>query len=530
MKKSIKLFVAFLLIITAFAACNQVSKEKHDKFVFNGTIEGMSEGEVILNCSYGLDFKSQTAIIENGKFTFTGSLAEPTTLFLKLDGNRQIEFYAENTNMAIKLHKDSLYASAAKITGGQFQADANKLEKIKIDTRKKYDTDRISKESIDRNISNKRKAENYKLRVKCREEIALSKENFIKENPASSYSAVLLAKIVRTEKKYEVIEKALERLDPSLDNCPVVVHMRNRVTKMKSNEVSVGNLISAENVSYKMDETFGGKQHTGVVYLGIFENDNLCCLKDDGSVLITNSSGQKLNSFKTTLKWKPSSVAVDKANNIYVLCCKQREVTTKIRGKVYKKYFPDGVECCVYNQNGEEQNRFEVSGLLAASGARVVDNKLIISDSGSMIIGICDAKTGKLESKINEMRSCCGILDFSISDKNEILVANIGAFKVEAYDLTGKKQFSLGKRGKELNDFQGCCNPVSVAYLTNGAIVTVEKQPTRVKVFSKEGAKQIMGIEELVKGCLHIPMTVDSKDNLYLASAEKGLVKCVSAM
>ena len=68
---------------------------------------------------------------------------------------------------------------------------------------------------------------------------------------------------------------------------------------------------------------------------------------------------------------------------------------------------------------------------------------------------------------------------------------------------------------------------MSVAYLSNSAIVTVEKDPTRVKVFSKEGAKQIEGIQELVEGCTYIPMTADSKDNLYLASPDKGMIKCV---
>ena len=92
---------------------------------------------------------------------------------------------------------------------------------------------------------------------------------------------------------------------------------------------------------------------------------------------------------------------------------------------------------------------------------------------------------------------------------------------------TGKNILAFGKRGKELNDFHGCCNPVSVANLSTGAIVTVEKDPTRIKVYSKDGAKQIAGIEELVKGCSYIPMTVDGKDNLYLASPKKGIIKCV---
>jgi len=41
------------------------------------------------------------------------------------------------------------------------------------------------------------------------------------------------------------------------------------------------------------------------------------------------------------------------------------------------------------------------------------------------------------------------------------------------------------------------------------------------------GVTQIAGIEKLEKGCSYIPMIVDAKDNLYLASGEKGMVKCV---
>lgn len=64
--------------------------------------------------------------------------------------------------------------------------------------------------------------------------------------------------------------------------------------------------------------------------------------------------------------------------------------------------------------------------------------------------------------------------------------------------------------------------------MSGGAIVTVEKSPTRIKIYSKQGAKQIQGIQELVKGCSYIPMTVDNKDNLYLASPKKGIVKCIA--
>ncbi|MCX6865532.1 MAG: hypothetical protein NTV46_04820 [Verrucomicrobia bacterium] len=69
-----------------------------------------------------------------------------------------------------------------------------------------------------------------------------------------------------------------------------------------------------------------------------------------------------------------------------------------------------------------------------------------------------------------------------------------------------------------------------MACLADGSIVTVEKSPTRVKIYDKEGKteKPVTGLGELVEGCSTIPIAVDSMGALYLASATKNcIVKCV---
>ena len=60
--------------------------------------------------------------------------------------------------------------------------------------------------------------------------------------------------------------------------------------------------------------------------------------------------------------------------------------------------------------------------------------------------------------------------------------------------------------------------------------MTVEKSPTRVKIYDKDGKSQkpVDGLAELVKGCSVIPVAVDSKGAVYLASRKKScVVKCV---
>ena len=187
---------------------------------------------------------------------------------------------------------------------------------------------------------------------------------------------------------------------------------------------------------------------------------------------------------------------------------------------------PSGVQCQVYTPQGELLREFKLSANLTASGARILEDQLLVADHRNRIIAMYDIKTGEAESRIANLRACCSILDFDVNDKNEVLVANIGAFRVQGFDLSGKTIISFGQRGNGLDEFHGCCNPVSVAYLSSGGIVTVEKDPTRIKVYSRDGARAIEGIMELVEGCSYIPMIVDSNDNVYLASAQQGIVKC----
>jgi hypothetical protein len=126
-------------------------------------------------------------------------------------------------------------------------------------------------------------------------------------------------------------------------------------------------------------------------------------------------------------------------------------------------------------------------------------------------------------------RLCCGIFDFYPARAGAVVAANLGAFKVQTF--TGaKKTAEFGQRGDKPEDFTGCCNPVNVATLADGTIVTVEKSPTRVKTFDKENktARRIAGLSELVKGCSTIPVAVDSANVIYLLSDTKNcVVKCV---
>lgn len=104
------LFLVAILAI-AFFSCQQKN------FKIDGTIEGVTEGQAILkNIVDGMPTSIDTAKIEAGKFTFTGSEDEPQLYLIFIDNNRMpIVFFGENKNITIKANTEKI--NEAVITG-----------------------------------------------------------------------------------------------------------------------------------------------------------------------------------------------------------------------------------------------------------------------------------------------------------------------------------------------------------------------------------------------------------------------------
>ncbi len=519
--------LAIVLIIGVAAGCKQ---KPSATFELKGKLTNITDGKIVLSGTMEEGDKTDTVLIKNGEFVFTTEITEGAQYKLEIAGSDgyPMYFYAENTQMALTGRADSLYM--CKITGGTINEDEQTfndgMQKIYEKFSKEYQLDSL--------FARYSRTKNEGLRKEIDSIDAIMtpvfdkyETDFIKQHPASYYSAILLSYKAEGQSAKE-LEESLKQLDPKLDDFAVVEDIRQMIEDKKTTDVNLDAFTSnAPDVDYAVDKSYSGSAHTDIVYLAALPNDDICTLKKDGVVSILDAKGAKTGGFKTTLKATPTAMAVDKATgNIYILGTLNKTKEVKQRGKTYKIDEPQGVECLVYDAKGTEIKKIALAEPKTATGAKVIDNKLLVADFNSKKVFIYNLETGKMESAIKDLRACCRILDFGINNKNEILVANLGAFRVQAFDYTGKIKYAFGKRGQGLNDFHGCCNPVNVASLTSGAIVTVEKDPTRIKVYSKSGAKQIAGIQELVKGCAYIPMTSDSKNNLYLASAKSGIVKC----
>jgi len=66
-------------------------------------------------------------------------------------------------------------------------------------------------------------------------------------------------------------------------------------------------------------------------------------------------------------------------------------------------------------------------------------------------------------------------------------VNNPGRHCVETYTEEGNLELSWGKASAAIDGFCGCCNPINLALLPDGRVVTCEKGIPRVKVYSAHG-------------------------------------------
>jgi len=289
--------------------------------------------------------------------------------------------------------------------------------------------------------------------------------------------------------------------------------------------------LNAAAPTYHVDKKYKVTLDENAVYLATLSDSSLVAVCKSGAVKILSSSGKEITSFKMNLTEgeQVRSVAVDGKNNIFVFITKYRALQRKIRGRTYKYYSPVEASFVKFDKKGKKLDCKQLKGIRSAVAAQFTGKELAVGDYTTSTIFFIDPDTAEIKANVhNGIRLCCGIFDFSKGLKpGTVVVANLGAFKVQTFNSSGTVS-AWGKRGRDLSDFHGCCNPVSVAVLPNACIVTVEKDPTRIKVYDKKGkrAKVIKGVQELVKGCSHIPVAVDSKGNIYLASNKKQIIKC----
>jgi hypothetical protein len=114
-------------------------------------------------------------------------------------------------------------------------------------------------------------------------------------------------------------------------------------------------------------------------------------------------------------------------------------------------------------------------------------------------------------------------LTFGIECVGDVLYcSNSGRHRVERYTLDGEYLGSFGEPGGAPGRFAGCCNPVHLAYTSNGDIITSEKGNPRISCYGSDGQFHGVLLDSKSLGGGHAAYDVKvRKDRVFVAGKDR---------
>ena len=241
----------------------------------------------------------------------------------------------------------------------------------------------------------------------------------------------------------------------------------------------------------------------------------------DKAIAVFDADGKKLKTIK--LEQTPHCLAVAKADHASP-------------GRLYVG-MKDHVE--VYGADGRRHAVWTAPGKRTVlTSIAVGEEDVFAADAGSLVVWHYD-HNGKVLGEIGRRdpsRNIPGFVvpspyfDVALAPDGLLRVANPGMHQIEAFTFDGHLEQSWGKRGLGIEALCGCCNPSSIAILSDGRIVTAEKGLPRVKVYTATGEFECVVVAtnvlapnpSMLSECcdehtLHpVDLAVDSRDRILV--------------
>jgi sugar lactone lactonase YvrE len=165
----------------------------------------------------------------------------------------------------------------------------------------------------------------------------------------------------------------------------------------------------------------------------------------------------------------------------------------KLPGRIYVA-MKSHVE--VYDPQGQRQAAWESPGEDALfTSIAVAESDVYVADARGRIV-LRYSPEGKRLGSIgarDDLRQIPGFVipspffDVAVAPDGLLRVTNPGGHRIEAYTPGGDLEQHWGQASFAIQGFSGCCNPVNIAILPDGRVVTAEKGIPRVKVYTGEG-------------------------------------------
>ena len=108
--------------------------------------------------------------------------------------------------------------------------------------------------------------------------------------------------------------------------------------------------------------------------------------------------------------------------------------------------------------------------------------------------------------------------DVALAGKDRLWIVNPGRRRVELYSFDGNMLAHWGKASFKIEGFCGCCNPIHIAVLPGGHLVTSEKGLARVKVYTPGGelASVVAPPAAFAEGTTGLDVAADSRGRIWV--------------
>jgi peroxiredoxin len=217
------------LIIVLLTACGQHQTAANNQtgkpdtsFTIAGTINGFNKGLALLSYVVGKDVRVDSAVINNGGFSFTGTLPEPEEVqvsFANDTYNGGIILFAENAVITIKADTASLGKPEIEGSASQKELEDYRKQVSPVDMQSEklnnYGRDIFSSGKLTKAIGDSLIAIGHLLDNQRAVIIAA----FVKANPGSAVSAWAISKNLLFEPKLEILEPLFNVLPAARQTC-----------------------------------------------------------------------------------------------------------------------------------------------------------------------------------------------------------------------------------------------------------------------------------------------------------------------
>jgi hypothetical protein len=185
----------------------------------------------------------------------------------------------------------------------------------------------------------------------------------------------------------------------------------------------------------------------------------------------------------------------------------------------------------VYDASGRPTDSFGVGPSdrpARITAIRVHRDATMVADAAGRVVRRLDARGGEVciignRDKTNGFMLPNKWLDIDVDAGGIVYATDTGRHQVTSWTLEGAPVGKFGKFGMvNAEDFVGCCNPVNLALLPDGGIVTAEKVAARLKVFAPDRhLLAVIGPEHFDPNCVHIHVAVDSRGRILAGDPER---------